>query len=96
MRKLSQLVLLADTTSITRQGILLTMHGTGKYYSRKDIPGIFVRQNLKQQQQQNKIFAKFSRVLVYFDKGPLHRTLLGTLTTHVFRVLKDSIKVLTL
>ena len=95
MRKLSQLVLLADTTSITRQGILLTMHGTGKDYSRKDIPGIFVRQNLKQQQQ-NKIFAKFSRVLVYFDKGPLHRTLLGTLTTHVFRVLKDSIKVLTL
>ena len=54
MRKLSQLVLLADTTSITRQGILLTMHGTGKDYSRKDIPGIFVRQNLKQQQQQNK------------------------------------------
>lgn len=52
--KLSQLVLLADTTSITRQGILLTRHGTGKEYSRKDIPGIFVRQNLKQQQQQNR------------------------------------------
>lgn len=49
--KLSQLVLLADTTSITRQGILLTRHGTGKKYSRT---GIFVRQNLKQQQQQNR------------------------------------------